>query len=363
MSKLKIGIVGTNGIPAKYGGYETLVEFLTKGLYSDFDFIIYCSRSKEKKLKNYNQSRLIHLPLKANGWQSIIYDIISLLHAIVKADVILYLGPGAGFIIPFLKLFAKKIIINHGGLNEWEREKYSTFQKFIARLGHKYAAKYATHNITDNSLLRDSILNQFGVNSIIIRYGGDHVKYVPIDDNLISKYAFLKNNYYVNVSRAQVDNNLHLVLKAFENLNDHNLVMISNWDISEYGRNLKKNYLNKYPNIYIFDAIYEPRELNIIRGNAQVYIHSHSYCGTSPSLVEAMSFGLPIFSYDVQTNRETTKNKAFFYKNVTELKVLIEKASSDELQKNGIEIRAIADTEYKWDFICQQYSNLFQKNN
>ena len=110
--------------------------------------------------------------MKANGWQGILYDIVTLSHAVFYSDIILYLGPGAGFIVPILKIFRKPILVNHGGLNEWEREKYSGFQKFIAKVGHKYAAKYATYNIADNLLLRESIQKSFGVDARIIRIWG-----------------------------------------------------------------------------------------------------------------------------------------------------------------------------------------------
>lgn len=358
--KRKVAIVGTNGIPARYGGYETLAEYLTKYLSDEFDFTIYCSKAQTRLYKEYNASKLKYLPLKANGWKGIIYDIVTLSHAAIYSDVILYLGPGAGFMVPILKLFGKPIIVNHGGLNEWEREKYSAFQKLIAKLGHKYAAKYATYNIADNLLLRHSIKKSFGVDARIIRYGGDHAINVKIDTDLANKYPFIRDRYFVNVSRAQIDNNLHLVLEAFKSTPQKTLVMVSNWSVSNYGIELKKEYKNKYPNIVILDAVYEHKEINAIRGNASAYIHSHSYCGTSPSLVEAMSLGLPILSFDVPTNRETTNEKAFFFKNVDDLQNLIKTVSEIDLTYNGIEMKTIADMEYTWHSISTKYADLFR---
>lgn len=361
ITKRTVYIVGTNGIPALYGGYETLAEYLTKHLSSEFDFTVYCSKTQPRLYNDYNGSKLKYIPLKANGWQSIIYDIYTLLHAVNKADVILYLGPGAGFVVPFLRLFGKSIVVNHGGLNEWEREKYSSFQRFVAKLGHKYAARFATYNIADNFLLRDSIQKEFGVDSKVIRYGGDHAIKVDLDDALIEKYPFLRSNYFVNVSRAQIDNNLHLVLDAFKNTPERTLVMVSNWSVSTYGTELKTEYMDKYSNIIILDAVYEPKEINAIRGNAHAYIHSHSYCGTSPSLVEAMCLGLPIFSFDVPTNRETTKGKAFFFKDSLELRTLITSTSEEDLTTNIREMKVIADVEYTWHSISEKYADMFRQ--
>ncbi|GHT09245.1 rhamnosyltransferase [Bacteroidia bacterium] len=359
MKKRKVSIVGTNGIPAHYGGYETLADYLTQYLSDEFDFVVFCSKNNSRDLTNYNNAKLLHLPLKANGWQSLFYDTYTLFYSALYSDIILYLGPGAGFIVPIIKLFQKKIIVNHGGLNEWEREKYSKFQKNIAKLGHKYAAKFANINITDNNLLQKSILNAFGADSIVIRYGGDHaVKTIPTRE-IIEKYPFLEEEYYVNVSRAQVDNNLHIVLNAFKDIPEKRLVMVSNWNISLYGTELKKEYYNKYPNIILLDAVYEISEINAIRGCAKAYIHSHSYCGTSPSLVEAMCLGLPIFSYDVPTNRETTKGKAYFFKSSEDLKNSI-LDGGNSLKECSENMKVISENEYTWSKISAQYAELFR---
>lgn len=162
--KRKVAIVGTNGIPARYGGYETLTEYLTKYLSTEFEFTVYCSKVQPKLFKKYNDSKLIYLPLKANGLQSIFYDIFTLFHAAIYSDVILYLGPGAGFAVPILKVFFRgKILVNHGGLNEWEREKYSGLQRFVAKMGHKYSSKFATCNIADNHLLKNSLIKHLAL--------------------------------------------------------------------------------------------------------------------------------------------------------------------------------------------------------
>jgi glycosyltransferase involved in cell wall biosynthesis len=361
LKKKRVSIVGTNGIPSQYGGFETLVEFLTKYLSNKFCFTVYCSKCQRSRIKEHNGAKLIYFPLKANGWQSLIYDIMTLLHAAFTSDVILYLGPGVGYFLPLIKLFNKNIIVNHGGLNEWERTKYNPIQRNVLKLGHKYGGKFASVNISDNFLLRESLQKTFGINSSVIRYGGNHAKACMPTKELINKYPFLNEKYYVNVSRAQVDNNLHVVLDAFRSNPELKLVMISNWNISTYGKNLKKQYLDNYSNIILLDAIYDSHILNNIRGNAMAYIHSHSYCGSSPSLIEAMCLGLPIFSFDVPTNRETTHDKAIFFSNSSELKQQMTKTTYEELLINKNAMKRIAEKHYTWEEITLQYEHVLSK--
>jgi glycosyltransferase involved in cell wall biosynthesis len=272
--------------------------------------------------------------------------------------VLFILGPAAGIITPLNSIFQKKIVLNHGGLNEWERKKFSWIERLYLRISHEIAAHWATYNIADNNLLRESILEKFKEDSIVIRYGGDHVMKVAVNDQYIQKYPFIKEKYAVSVSRAQEDNNLHVILEAFESIDNFKIVLISNWQVSKYGRDLKEKYSN-YDNMILLDAIYDSYELNMLRSNAALYIHSHSQCGTAPSLVEAICLGLPIISFDVPTNRETTKNKVLYFENEIELKNHLISLSDVKLDHMKNALLSLIQKEYTWKYIASQYRELF----
>lgn len=365
--KLKVAIIGTNGIPAAYGGYETLADNLAKQLGEKVDLTVYCSKIQKQKHyiegEVYNNAKLRYSKLKANGIQSMLYDTLTLIRSSVKDDVLIYLGPGAGFVIPFLRFFGckKNIIVNHGGLNEWEREKMSSFERKVAKLGHKCAAKYSTYNIADNYLYRESLKQNFGTDSIVIRYGGDHAQKVQFDEELLAKYPFLDKEYAVSVSRAQVDNNLHVVLEAYAKMPERLLVLVSNWQVSDYGKELREKYYNKYPNIFVLDAIYNPVEINAIRSNAQFYIHSHSRCGTAPSLCEAMSLGLAIIAFDVPVNHETTREQALFFKDTDSLVGAVKHVTPEQVKELAAASSLTADEEFKWSHIADQYMQCINK--
>jgi len=361
--KIKVYIVGTHGVPAKYGGFETLADFLCQNLSSDFDITVYCNAHKYPvREKEYHGAKLKYLKLGANGFRGIFYDLLTYCDALFRADVILYLSPvGSGFMTPLKYLTGKKVIVNHGGLNEWEREKLNGLQKHWAKFNHRIAAKFADINIADNSLYQESLKDNFNAESLIIRYGGDHVKEIAPDDSRFSKkYPFVKNERYaVSVSRAQLDNNIHIVLEAFESFSDFKIVLVSNWSISDYGKNLKEKY-NKHPNMILLDAIYDKDELDYIRGNGYIYIHSHSRCGTAPSLVEAMNLGNAIISYDVPTNRETTHNKAYFFTDSNSLLNQLNNLNDVEIEKNKKTMKQIASKAYTWKIIASQYKEIIE---
>lgn len=359
MRKKRIAIIGSAGIPANYGGFETLVHYLTKEKSSHYDFVVFCQKTiKKDRLYEFNQSKLKYIPLKANGGQSIIYDIISILLSWFRYDTLLILGTPGCIILPFLNIIKRtRTVVNFGGL-EWERQKWSKLVRWYLKISEKIAIRFATVVVADNQHFQNYIKKEYKKESVVIEYGSDHTSYFPVDSSLIEKYPYLRYNYDVSVSRAQSDNNLHVLLEAYSKMPERNLVLISNYEKFEYGKQLKKVY-SKYPNIVIQDAIYDLQDLDTIRSNAKLYIHSHSFCGTAPSLVEAMHLGLPIIALDVPTNRYTTENKATYFKTVNDLKEILTHSHERLDIISGTTMKEIAERKYTWKIIANKYSELF----
>jgi len=357
--KKKVAVIGTVGLPASYGGFETLVNYLTKEKSSNFEFTVYCEKTAKKdRLKVYNGSQLTYLPFKANGGQSIIYDIVSIITSWFKFDALLILGTPGCIILPLLKIIKNtKTIINFGGM-EWKRNKWGQLVRFYLKLTEKIAIKNATYVVADNKYFLEYIKDNYYKESQLIEYGGDHVSKIEITNKLKRKYSFLNLKYDLSVSRAQPDNNLHIILETYSKLPERNLVLISNYAKSNYGRNLIKKYSN-FPNIIMQTAIYDLYELDAIRRNAELYIHSHTFCGTAPSLVEAMNLELPVVAFDVPTNHYTTENKAIYFKNEKELSEIVKTLKNSDKKIIGQEMGEIAQRRYTWKRISDSYAELF----
>ena len=305
--KKKISLIGTNGLPANYGGFETLVKYLANDLDQYYDLYCYCSKTaKENRLAKYQNTNLIYIPFRANGWQSMIYDALSIIDSLIKHDVLIILGFSGVFAFPLKIIFRKKIIFNIGGI-EWHKVRGSNYTARLEILTKKWfekiCIKFSDTVVVDNQVLFDYVLSEYQITPVLAEYGGDHAVYEPITPEILLKYPFLNNSYDVTISRAQEDMNIHLVIDAYISTPERTLVVISNWEITEYGRNLKTDNLNKYENIILLDAIYDLKNLNTIRSNCEIYLHTHSLCGTAPSLTEAMSLKLPVICFDVPTNR------------------------------------------------------------
>ncbi len=361
--KKKIYTIGAQGLPAKYGGFETFVDYLSQYISDDFDLIVYCSSNiYQDRIKKYQKAKLKYIPLNANGAQSVPYDIISIILALKDSksnnDVLLLLGSSGAIVLPLISIFTKnRIVFNMAGL-EWKRSKWNRFARWFLKFSEKIAVKYSDEIIADNQGLQEYISSEYNVESHMIAYGGDQVSRLELTQKTIEKYPFLEIPYYVGVARAQPDNNIHVILEAFEKMPETNLVFVANWDVSDYGKSLKEKY-SKVSNIHLVDAIYDLQILDQIRSNCIAYIHAQSSGGTNPSLVEAMYLELPIISSDVNFNRYTTQDKAFYFKNADELVDKIKYTDINEYTKCAHDMKMIADKIYTWKYIIDEYEKLF----
>jgi len=358
-SMKKIAIIGTAGTPCRYGGFETLADHLVQQWEGEFEVTVYCSTKvypKEERIKTYHGARMIYLPFDANGVQSIIYDIISIFHALFYANTLLVLGVSGGIVLPLVKFFTKKkIIVNIDGL-EWRRPKWNKWVRKFLKFSEFLAVKFSDADITDNYALKKYTAKSYQSLSYLVAYGGDHVIPVNIEPNHLKEYPFLEEDYAFKVCRIEPENNVHTILEAFTKTNGR-LVVVGNWKNSDYGIELKKEY-SSYKNINLLDPIYDQKSLDLLRSNASLYIHGHSAGGTNPSLVEAMYLGLPIFIFDAIYNHHTTFFTAPSFKNSEELRKLIIRTSKMELNELGFQMKSIAIDHYTWSVIANKYKQL-----
>lgn len=364
MHKKRVSIIGTNGIPARYGGFETLTEYLAKELNNEYDVRVYCSKTPiEKRLKSHHNSRLIYLPFKANGWQSMIYDALSILHAYISSDVLVILGYSGVISFPLKTLFRKTIIFNIGGI-EWKKVRgskaLSRIEIVVKKWFERVCILFSDIVVVDNQVLFDYVRNAYSIDCVLVEYGGEHAVSKTITEQVSSKYPFTKSKYDISVSRAQEDMNIHILIEAYKEIPQRNLVIVSNWEITEYGKRLKLENKDVHPNIFLLDAIYNQDELNTLRSNASLYLHSHSLCGTAPSLVEAMYLGLPVVCFDVETNHASTEDKSYYFHDVRSLRSILSNLDDRKIDLLATNMLEIAKRRYTWKRIVGLYQSCIE---
>jgi len=361
--KRKISIIGSVGLPARYGGWETLVDQLTLKLSSKYDFTVYCSKIKYSEYySEYNGAKLEYINLDANGIQSILYDIYSMIHSCRKSNILLILGISGCIFLPFLRYFCNcKIIVNIDGL-EWKREKWGPIAKVFLKLSESIAIRYSHIVISDNKVIFDYIKNTYSINSLLIPYGGDQalIKSKSNDFNvdLLNLYGLFIKRYAITVCRIEPENNIEMIIESFNKFLKLKLVIVGNWSNSNYGKNLHNKFKN-FENLLLLDPVYDQSKINKLRENCYIYVHGHSAGGTNPSLVEAMNMNLAILAFDCSFNRETTNSMALFFDSTDSLVDQLSKLTDLVVKDLGIAMGLMAKERYTWSRISSMYADVF----
>jgi glycosyltransferase involved in cell wall biosynthesis len=358
---MKIALLGTVGVPGRYGGFETLAENLvryhkTSGHTSALT--VWCSAKENvDHPSRFESADLRYVGLRANGVQSIAYDAVSLWQAVRSGhDRILLLGVSGALALPLIRLVSRaRILSNIDGI-EWRREKWKGLARIVLRISEWAAVRFSHEVIADNQAIADHVRETYGSGCNVIAYGGDHALHHAGE---VEDPEELPDRYALALCRIEPENNVHVILEALDGLGIP-LVFVGNWDSSAYGRSLKARYRER-PNLYLLDPIYDPGVLYAIRARASVYLHGHSAGGTNPSLVEMMHFGVPVLAHGCAFNQYTTDGKARYFLSAADLVEQLHNLDSLDAAEIGSKMREIAQRKYTWDQIGEAYFKLLDR--
>ncbi len=352
---MKICIVGCAGLPASYGGFETLAENLV--LYCErhelaIDLSVFCSgRLSAGVVREFHGAQLMYVPLPANGVASIAYDAWSLLCAIRnRADVVLVLGVSGAVTLPLVRLLTRiRVVTNIDGI-EWRRAKWGKLARNFLRASEWLAVRCSHVVVADNHAVADHVAKQYGAPCTVIAYGGEHsVEVVGRPFPLV-----LPDIYALALCRIEPENNVEMILEAFSRNAALALVFVGNWNASKFGREMRGRY-QRHAHLVLADPEYDLGALKTLRQGATVYVHGHSAGGTNPSLVEMMHFGVPVIAFDCAFNRNTTQDQATYFNSVEALLAALNALPALLASDSGAHMRNLARKLYTWTQVGAQY--------
>jgi glycosyltransferase involved in cell wall biosynthesis len=364
LSNRRAAIIGSVGVPARYGGFETLVEQLAiaaeaRGIASQLT--IWCSSKGQPgpHRTEFRGTHLRHLPISANGASSIPYDGASAFAEMMgrgAADSVLALGVSGGAPLAALAPLSRtRVVLNVDG-REAQRAKWGPVARQVLSWSERCAIRAADVVIADNAALAREITEIYGCHPSVIAYGADHARRPPPAD--ITDLG-LPARYALAVARAEPENNIETLIRAFIPLADMPLVIVANWSETRHGRQLRAAWQGTR-NLHMVEAEYDPGRLRAIREGAWLYLHGHSAGGTNPSLVEMMPFAVPILAWDCPYNRTTTAGSAPGFRDARGLTQLVQRLSTrpEVCATMGAELARIAARRYRWDAIADAYFDL-----
>ena len=363
---MKIAILGTRGIPANYGGFETFAEQLSVRLaQKGHEVTVYCRKSNydyDTLGNRYRGVRLVVLPAIRNKYlDTVLHTFFSILHSLNKKfDVILVCNSVNSSFTFMPRLVGTRVAINVDGL-EWQRAKWNKLGQIVYRVSEWLATIFADVIVTDAVMIQKYYRKKFQKDSVFIPYGST-VK--PVRSNhALEKYKLKPRDYILYVSRFEPENNPLLVVRAFEKTKtSKKLVMVGDAPYNaDYIRELRAT---KDPRI-IFTGYVFGDEYAELQSNAYMYIQATEVGGTHPALLEGMGFGNCILANDVPEHREVIGNAGFYFtKDVDDLSQKIQFLAEMSEKQIG-QYRSMAKERirqrYTWDAVVNQYEQLFEK--
>jgi len=359
---MNIAILGTRGIPARYGGFETLAEQLANRLAERGHLVtVYCRRpfTRPDDVLRPGVRRVILPTVSRKHFDTIFSTFLSVFHAgFSKADVVLLCNVGNSPLACIPRLFGKPTVLHVDGLDR-KRKKWKWFARQYLLFCEFISAYTPSRLLTDAAAIRDYYLQRYGRNSAMIAYGAEvpQLPQVPWHEH---DFDIPQRRYILYVCRLEPENNPELVLQAYARLKtDWPLVVVGdNRYTPGYVDHLKALAAS---NVRFVGAIYGPRYWEL-QNNAGLFVSAFEVGGIHPSLVEAMAAGNTLLYLDTKENREAVGDSGVaFHAQAGELASAMQRLLDAPQLREELAGKALARaTElYSWERIVDQYEQLF----
>jgi glycosyltransferase involved in cell wall biosynthesis len=360
---MRLAILGTRGIPANYGGFETFAEELSKRLVArGHEVTVYCrSHHVDPKLKEHHGVRLVVLPtVKHKYFDTLVHTLLSVFSAAVKRfDAVLICNAANSPLVPILTWTGTPVAVNVDGL-ERKRKKWNWLGRSYYRLGERSSVWFASEVVTDAHAIQEYYLAAHGKPSTMIAYGADIER--KRDPQAIEQFGVEPEKYFLYVSRLEPENNAAMLIEAYRKVkSDIKLVIVGDAPYAnEYKRKLKD--LSAGDERIVFTGFVFGSDYRSLQQNAYAYIHATEVGGTHPALIEAMGFGNCVVCLSTIENREVAGDAALFFTDADELAVKLELVNGDRRIVEEYRRRANerATEKYNWENVTDEYEKLFR---
>ncbi|RMH22658.1 MAG: DUF1972 domain-containing protein, partial [Acidobacteria bacterium] len=300
---LRLALIGSRGIPARYGGYETLMEELAVRLAARGHRVtVYCrTRYTRRHETSFRGVRLVRLPtIPSKHLDTPIHTLLSCLHALgQRYDAALVVNGANAIFLPLLAVAGTPAALHVDGI-EQRRAKWGRFGRAVYALSERLACRWPQALVTDAAVIRDHYRQRYGARSWLLTYGVEARP--PAATGKLEELGLEPRRYFLYVSRFEPENNPHRVVEAYRRVGgDLPLVMVGD---APYARRFIAALRAAADRRVLFPgAIYGDGYRELL-SHALAYVHATEVGGTHPALVEAMGYGNCVVVNDTPENRE-----------------------------------------------------------
>jgi glycosyltransferase involved in cell wall biosynthesis len=360
---MKIIVTGTRGIPNIQGGIETHCEELYPRIAS-LGFEVHlirrsCYVPAKDKLTEFKGVKLYNLyTIRKRTVETLLHTFLSVIFAKIKrADILHIHAVGPAIFTPLARLLDMKVVFTHHG-PDYYRTKWGPIARFTLKLGERLGIKYANEVIVISEVIQTFITQKFNRSDTNLIFNGVNIPITNINSDYIESLGLKPRNYVFTLGRFVEEKGFDLLIKAFDKLgqSDYQLVIAGDADHEEtYSRKLK--LLAKAKNV-ILTGFVKGEELQQLYGNARLFVLPSSHEGMPISLLEAMSYRLPVLVSDIPANRQIAlpENDYFVSGDIESLRISLTNQLNQKFEPVNYDMNP-----YNWDNIALQTVNVYKK--
>ncbi|MBZ5684964.1 MAG: glycosyltransferase [Acidobacteriia bacterium] len=361
---MRIAMIGIKAIPARFGGFETAVDELSRGLVKRTHYVRVYNRSGMSTWqgRDYDGVELVTLPIvRSKNLSTIVHAFLATLHVLFHpVDVVHYFTTGATLFAPIPRLFGMKVVCSVDG-TDWQRGKWGRFARWYLRLSERLAVLFCHGLVADSHDVMHYYREAYGAESSFIAYGMREAR--SKGREWMEHFGLQSREYVLFVGRLVPENNIHLLIQAFESTrSDKKLVIVGDdpWE-KEYVRLLKST---QDPRIIFTGGVYGDGYEQLQR-NAYLFVLPDEVGGTHPALVEAMGFGNCVLVNDTPSNMEVIGDAGFSYRGAdgaddlrVQLQMLVDNPQAVQAYRSKSGQRAL--THYRWEDVVLSHVVFYQ---
>ncbi len=374
---IKVGFLGTRGVPASYSGFETFYDKLASGLSQKFEILVFNRWNYIRyPFKSYKGAQVISLySIPQKHLDTISHTFISALYCILnwKPDIALICGVGNSILLPIFKVSRIKTVINVDGA-DWKRKKWGKFSSWYLRVSEALASRWADIIVADAIDVKKYYQVNYKVPEekiVYIPYGGITKEDIEKSEMFGNTKEFLEGlglepyKYFLFVGRLVPENSPHMLITAFkrarvknETLKKFKVALVGDAPYSEDYKSFLKKIAKDDPSVVFTGYLFSASYINISL-NAFAFVFCAEVGGTHPVLVEQMSLGSLILCRDTSSNREVLGDSGLFFRTEEEVADLLCKTVESDFSELKIKARSRAEELFSWDKISKEYEELF----
>lgn len=359
---LRIALIGSRGIPARYGGYETLLEEIGVRLRAMGHRVsVYCRSHYTRCDEREHQGvRLVVLPtIRTKHLDTPVHTLLSCLHAIVtRYDAVLVVNSANAIFLPLLRLGRLPVALHVDGI-EKRRAKWGWLGRSVYALSERLACLLPNTLVTDAEVICEHYLERYRAGSWLITYGVDARP--PQNREALDRLGLTERGYFLYVSRFEPENNPHRVVEAYRQVGGE-LPLVMLGDAPYADRFIASFRDTADPRVIFPGSIYGDGYRQLL-AHARAYVHATEVGGTHPALVEAMGYGNCLVVNDTPENREVAGDCALYFRAAepATLTAALETVlrESEPARARGEAAARRAAERYSWEVVSRRYAELF----